>query len=157
MIRQLFSHSLLFYTLLLEGVESVAAAAKSLQSCPTLCDPIDSSPPGSAIPGILQARTLEWVAISQTAHESRLSLQCFHAASCLVVLTILCCFKLTWNSALKRLRSWYPVPSLHGKQMGKKWKQWQILFSWAPKSLRRVTTAMKLKDTCSLERKLWQT
>ena len=41
-----------------------AAAAKSLQSCPILCDPIDSSPPGSAIPGILQARTLEWVAIS---------------------------------------------------------------------------------------------
>ena len=41
-----------------------AAAAKSLQSCPTLCDPIDRSPPGSSIPGILQARTLEWVAIS---------------------------------------------------------------------------------------------
>ena len=41
-----------------------AAAAKLLQSCPTLCDPIDSSPPGSADPGILQARTLEWVAIS---------------------------------------------------------------------------------------------
>ena len=39
------------------------AAAKSLQSCPTLCDPIDGSPPGSPIPGILQARTLEWVAI----------------------------------------------------------------------------------------------
>ena len=43
---------------------SSAAAAKSLQSCPTLCNPIDSSPPGSSIPGILQARTLEWVAIS---------------------------------------------------------------------------------------------
>ena len=41
-----------------------AAAAKSLQSCPTPCDPIDGSPPGSPIPGILQARTLEWVAIS---------------------------------------------------------------------------------------------
>ena len=41
-----------------------AAAAESLQSCPTLCDPIDSSPPGSPIPGILQARKLEWVAIS---------------------------------------------------------------------------------------------
>ena len=41
-----------------------AAAAKSLQSCPTLCDPIDGSPPGSPIPGVLQARTLEWVAIS---------------------------------------------------------------------------------------------
>ena len=44
--------------------EAAAAAAKSLQSCLTLCDPIDRSPPGSAIPGILQARTLEWVAIS---------------------------------------------------------------------------------------------
>ena len=43
---------------------AAAAAAKSLQSCPTLCDPIDGSPPGSTIPGILQARTLEWVAIS---------------------------------------------------------------------------------------------
>ena len=43
---------------------AAAAAAKSLQSCPTLCDPTDSSPPGSAIPGNLQARTLEWVAIS---------------------------------------------------------------------------------------------
>jgi len=42
----------------------IVAAAKSLQSCPTLCDPIDGSPPGSAVPGILQARTLEWVAIS---------------------------------------------------------------------------------------------
>ena len=41
-----------------------AAAAKSLQSCPTLCDPIDGSPPDSSVPGILQARTLEWVAIS---------------------------------------------------------------------------------------------
>ena len=40
------------------------SAAKSLQSCPTLCNPIDGSPPGSPIPGILQARTLEWVAIS---------------------------------------------------------------------------------------------
>ena len=49
-----------FFTLLL----SAAVAAKSLQSCPTLCDPIDGSPPGSPVPGILQARTLEWVAIS---------------------------------------------------------------------------------------------
>ena len=43
---------------------AAAAAAKSLQSCLTLCDPIDGSPPGSPVPGILQARTLEWVAIS---------------------------------------------------------------------------------------------
>ena len=46
------------------SLAAAAAAAKSLQSCPTLCDPRDSSPPGSPIPGILQARTLEWVAIS---------------------------------------------------------------------------------------------
>ena len=43
---------------------TAAAAAKSLQMCPTLCDPIDGSRPGSPVPGILQARTLEWVAIS---------------------------------------------------------------------------------------------
>ena len=43
---------------------SASATAKSLQSCLTLCDPIDGSPPGSPVPGILQARTLEWVAIS---------------------------------------------------------------------------------------------
>ena len=46
-----------------------AAAAKLLQSCPTLCDPIDGSPSGSPIPGILQARTLEWVAIPSPMHE----------------------------------------------------------------------------------------
>ena len=43
---------------------SAAAAAKSFQSCPTLCDPIEGSPPGSPVPGILQARALEWVTIS---------------------------------------------------------------------------------------------
>ena len=55
-----FSWSILtFFSLL-----ATATAAKSLQSCPTLCNPIDGSPPGSPIPGILQARTLEWDAIS---------------------------------------------------------------------------------------------
>ena len=48
----------------LKWTAAAAAAAKSLQSCPTLCDPIDGSPPGSPVPGILQARTLEWVAVS---------------------------------------------------------------------------------------------
>ena len=50
----------------LSPAAAAAAAAKSLQSCPTLCDPIDGSPPGSPVPGILQARTLEWVAISSS-------------------------------------------------------------------------------------------
>ena len=54
----------------------------------------------------------------------------------------------------KRLRSWHLVPSLHGKQMGKQWKQCQTLFLGAPKSLQMVTAAMKLKDACSLEEKL---
>ena len=49
---------------------TAAAAAKSLQSCPTLSDPIDGSPPGSPVPGILKARTLEWVAFPSPKHES---------------------------------------------------------------------------------------
>ena len=49
------------------------------------------------------------------------------------------------------------VPPLHGKQKGKQWKQWQTLFSRAPKSLQMVTAAMKLKDAYSLEEKLWAT
>ena len=51
-------------------VSSAAAAAESLQSCPTLCDPIDRSPPGSPVPGILQARTLEWVASSSQLYSN---------------------------------------------------------------------------------------
>ena len=49
-----------------KGNVAAAAAAKSLQLCPTLCGPIDGSPPGSPVPGIVQARTLEWVAISSS-------------------------------------------------------------------------------------------
>ena len=55
---------------------------------------------------------------------------------------------------IMRLRSWHPVPSLHGKLMGKPWKQRLTLFFWAPKSLQMVIEAMKLKDTYSLEGKL---
>ena len=63
--RQEYWSGVLFPSPIYSGA---AAAAKSLQSCPTLCDPIDGSPPGSPVPGILQARTLEWVAISIVAH-----------------------------------------------------------------------------------------
>ena len=55
---------LLFFNVLSQAFIKHATAAKSLQSCSTMCDPIDGSKTGSAIPGILQARTLEWVAIS---------------------------------------------------------------------------------------------
>ena len=54
----------LLYSIVLVSAAAAAAAAKSLQSCPTLCDPIDGSPPGSPVPGILQARILDCVAIS---------------------------------------------------------------------------------------------
>jgi len=61
--RNLFSKKFIHrYSFMISS--AAAAAAKSLQSCPTLCNPIDGSPPGSTAPGILQARTLEWVAIS---------------------------------------------------------------------------------------------
>ena len=60
LVRALYTFKTFTYT----------AAAKSLQSCPTLCDPIDSNPLGSPVPGILHARTLEWVAILSPMHES---------------------------------------------------------------------------------------
>ena len=66
---------------LLIVLSSAAAAAKLLQSCPTLCDPIDGSPPGSPVPGILQARTLEWVAISfSSAWKWKLKVKSFNRA-----------------------------------------------------------------------------
>ena len=57
-------HPSRFFPMHLHTYESAAAAAKLLQLCPTLCDPIDGSPPASPVPGILQARILEWVAIA---------------------------------------------------------------------------------------------
>ena len=63
LISSIFVYSVLII-LLPYTAAAAAAAAESLQSCPTLCDPIDGSPLGSSVPGILQARTLEWVAIS---------------------------------------------------------------------------------------------
>ena len=58
---------------------------------------------------------------------------------------------------IQKLRSWHVIPSLHGKSMGRKQKQWQTLFSQAPKSLQMVTVAMELNDTSSLGENLWQT
>ena len=57
---------------------AAAAAAKSLQSCPTLCNPIDGSPPGSPVHGILQAKTLEWVAIAFSLRQHRNKKYIYH-------------------------------------------------------------------------------
>ena len=65
-IKVIVNHALLMNA-------AAAAAAASLKSCLTLCDPIDGSPPGSPVPGILQARTLEWVAISSPMRESEVA------------------------------------------------------------------------------------
>ena len=62
--------------------------------------------------------------------------------------------KVDLSSTFRKLRLWHLVPPLHGKYMGKQWKQCQSLFFWAPKSLQMVTAAMKLKDPYSLEAKL---
>ena len=76
----------------------VAAAAKSLQSCPTLCDPIDGSPPGSPVPGILQPRTLEWVAISfSSAWKWKLNVKLLSCAQLLAT---------PWTAATRLLRPW---------------------------------------------------
>ena len=65
--------------------------------------------------------------------------------------------KLAWNSTFTKTKIMASNPVTSWQIEGKRWKQWQILFSWAPKSLQVVTEAMKLKDACSLEEKLWQT
>ena len=67
----------------LKQYAAAAATAKSLQSCPTLCDPIDGSPQGPAVPGILQARTLEWVAISSSyAWKWKVKVKSLNYANC---------------------------------------------------------------------------
>ena len=66
MFMSLMLSFLFIFSVIFGSLCSAAAAAKSLQSCPTLCDPIDGSPPGSSVHGILQAGTLEWVAISSS-------------------------------------------------------------------------------------------
>ena len=58
---------------------------------------------------------------------------------------------------IKKMKIMASSPITSWQIDGRKWKQWQSLFSWAPKSLQMVTAAMKLKDACSLEEKLWQT
>ena len=72
-------------SLLFNMLCAAAAAAKSLQSCPTLCDPMDGSPPGSSVHGIFQARALEWVTIAFSKMLSRLVINFFPRSKCLLI------------------------------------------------------------------------
>ena len=87
-----------------------AAAAKSLQSCPTLCDPTDGSPPGSSVPGILQARILEWVAISSPMRACMLS-RFSRVRLCATPQTAAHQAPLSSGSSRQEYRSGVPFPS----------------------------------------------
>ena len=95
-------------------VSTAAAAAKSLQSCPTLCDPIDGSLPGSAVPGILQARTLEWVAISfSNAWKWKVKVKLFSFVRLFVTpWTAACQAPLSMGFSSQEYLSGVPLPSL---------------------------------------------
>ena len=105
-----------------------AAAAKSLQSCPTLCDPIDGSPPGSPVPGILQARTLEWVAISFSKC-MKVKSESEDAQSCPTLSDPMDC-SLSGSSAhgifQARVLEWVPLPSPNRTLRSVKHRTWPI-------------------------------
>ena len=126
--------------------ESAAAAAKSLQPCPTLCDPIDGSPPGSPAPGILQARTLEWVAISLAEIEEELK--------SLLMKVKVESEKIGLKLNIQKMKIMTSGPITSWEIDGETVETVSDFIFWAPKSLQMVTAAMKLKDTYSLEGKL---
>ena len=128
---------------------AAAAAAKSLQSCPTLCDPTDGSPPGFPIPGLLQARTLEWVAISfSNAWKWRVKVKLLSHVR-LFVTTWTAAYQAPPSMGFSRQEYWSGVPlpsplkhipllywlcqslSLGGSQQtGKFWKRWEYQTTW---------------------------
>ena len=95
-------------------LSSAASAAKSLQSCPTLCDPIDGSPPGSPVPGILQSRTLEWVAISfSSAWKWKVKVKSLsHVRLCATLWTVAHQAPPSMGFSRQEYCSWVPLPSL---------------------------------------------
>ena len=93
-------------------LSKAAAAAKSLQSCPALCDPIDGSPPGSTVPGILQARILEWVAISfSNAWKWKVKVKLLSRVL-LLATPWTAAYKAPWSMEFSRQEYWSGVPLL---------------------------------------------
>ena len=128
------------------AIDAAAAAAKSLQSCPTLCNPIDGSPPGSAVPGILQERVLECVAIAFSGYavdttlmaESKDELKSF-------------LMEVKEESDKVGLKISIQSHRLMSNRWGNNGNSERLYFG----GLQMVTAAIKLKDTCSWEEKLW--
>ena len=89
---------------------AAAAAAKSLQSCPTLCDPIDGSPPGSPVPGILRARTLDWVAISFNAWKWKVKVKLLSHVQ-LLATPWTAAYQALLSMGFSRWECWSEVPS----------------------------------------------
>ena len=101
--------------------KAAATAAKSRQSCPTLCDPIDDSPPGSPVPGILQARILEWVAISfSNAWKWKVKVKSFSHAR-LLVTPWTAAYQAPPSMGFSRQEYWSGVPLHQGKLWGCYW------------------------------------
>ena len=141
-------------------IAAAAAAAKSLQSCPTLCDPMTAAHQASPSLGFSRQEHWSGLPLPSPMHESEKwkwsrsvvsdssdPMDCSLPGSS--VHGIFQAKVLEWVAiafSTSPITSW---------QIGKQWKQWQTLFSWALKSLQMVTVDMKLKDTCSLEEKLW--
>ena len=99
-----------------KGTAAAAAAAKLLQSCPTLCSPIDGSPPGSPVPGILQARILEWVAISfSSAWKWKVKVKSLSHVQ-LLVTSWTAAYQVPPSMGFSRQEYWsgMPLPSLKG-------------------------------------------
>ena len=144
------------------------------QSCLTLCNTMDCSPPGSCVHEIFQARILDWVAISLSRGSSWP--RNWTRVSCIADrfftgwttreahIQSTSCEMPGWRKESEKAGLKFNIQktkimassSITSWQMGQKWKQWQTLFYWALKSLQMVTEAIKLEDTCFLEEKLWQ-
>ena len=98
------------------AIDAAAAAAKSLQSCPTLCDPIDGSPPGSAVPGTLQARVLVWVAIAFSGYavDTIFMAESKEELKSLLMKVKEESEKVGLKLNIQKTKSWHLVPSLLG-------------------------------------------
>ena len=135
----------------------VKTESEVAQLCPTLSDPMDWSLPGSSIHGIFQARVLEWGASAFSGYADDTTLM---AESEEELKSLLMKVREEWKSWLKIQHSKNEEHGIQSRHfMANRWQNngKKTLFSWAPKSLQMGTAAMKLKDTCSLEEKLWPT